>query len=73
MFDILDYCQTHDMEVAFGAWNVIADLSNGGANDVWGMMEEVTSDIRWAKITADTLDFLVKQKGYTEGSETLKV
>ena len=65
MFDILDYCQTHDMEVAFGAWNVIADLSNGGANDVWGMMEEVTSDIRWAKITADTLDFLVKQKGYT--------
>ena len=53
------------MEVAFGAWNVIADLNNEGKDDVWGMMEEVTSDIRWAKITADILDFLVNQKGYT--------
>ena len=61
MFDILDYCQVNSIDVAFGAWNVIADLKN----DVWGMMEEVTSDIRWAKITADVLDFLVHQKGYT--------
>lgn len=63
MIEILEYCQTHSIDVAFGAWNVIADLSSGV--DEWGMMDEVTSDIRWAKITADTLDFLVNQKGFT--------
>lgn len=61
LFTILEYCQTHDVEVAFGAWNVIGDFSN----DVWGMMDEVTSDIRWAKITGDVLDFLVHKKGFT--------
>ena len=61
MLDILDYCQTHDIDVAFGAWNVIGNFDN----DVWNMMEEVTSDVRWAKITGDVLDFLVNKKGYT--------
>ena len=59
--EILSYCQTHGIDVAFGAWNVIGNFQN----DVWGMMEEVTSDIRWAKITADVLDYLVHQKGFT--------
>ena len=62
MIDILEYCQTHSVDVAFGAWNVIGDL-NG--NDVWNMMEKVTSDIRWAKITADVLNFLVREKGFS--------
>lgn len=62
MIEILEYCQIHGIDVAFGAWNVIGDLSG---NDVWGMMEKVTSDIRWAKITADTLNFLVNQKGFS--------
>lgn len=61
MIDILEYCQTHNIDVAFGAWNVIGNLGN----DVWNMMDEVTSDIRWAKISADTLDFLVNKKGFT--------
>lgn len=62
MIEILEYCQIHNIDVAFGAWNVIGSL---GDDDVWGMMDEVTSDIRWAKITADTLDFLVNKKGFT--------
>ncbi|MBQ7995642.1 MAG: hypothetical protein IJ247_05480 [Bacilli bacterium] len=59
--EILEYCQIHNIDVAFGAWNVIANLSG---EDVWGMMEEVTSDIRWAKITGDILDYLVNKKGF---------
>lgn len=62
MIDILEYCQIKNIDVAFGAWNVVGDLSG---NDVWGMMEEVTADIRWSKITADVMDFLVNQKGFT--------
>ena len=61
MVEILEYCQIHNVEVAFGAWNVIGDLKN----DVWNMMEDVTSDIRWAKITADVLNFLVNEKGFS--------
>ena len=61
MLEILDYAQKNGIDVAFGAWNVIGQLNN----DVWGMMEEVTSDIRWAKITADVLNFLVNEKGYS--------
>ncbi len=59
--DILSYCQANNVDVAFGAWNVIANLQN----DTWGMMDEVTSDIRWSKITADVLDYLVHKKGFT--------
>jgi len=61
MLEILDYTQKNSIDVAFGAWNVIGQL----VNDVWGMMDEVTSDIRWAKITADVLNFLVNEKGYS--------
>ena len=62
MIDILEYCQIHDIDVAFGCWNVIGTL---GAGDVWHMMEKVTSDVRWAKITADVLDLLVNKKGFS--------
>lgn len=60
--DILEYCQVNHIDVAFGAWNVIGDLSGG---DIWGMMDEVTSDIRWAKISADILSYLIKDRGFT--------
>ena len=59
--EVLTYCQAHDMIVAFGAWNVIGSLQN----DVWGMMDDVTSDPRWAKMAADTLEYLVLKKGFT--------
>ena len=62
MIDILEYCQIHNIDVAFGAWNVIGSL---GEDDVWNMMDDVTSDIRWAKISADVVNFLVNQKGFT--------
>ena len=62
MIEILEYCQIHNIDVAFGAWNVIGSL---GSDDVWNMMDDVTSDIRWAKISADVLNFLVNQKGFT--------
>ena len=62
MIEILEYCQEHAIDVAFGAWNVIGQLGGG---DVWHMMEKVTSDIRWAKITADVLNFLVNEKGFS--------
>ena len=62
MIEILEYCQIHNIDVAFGAWNVIGTL---GEDDVWNMMEDVSSDIRWAKISADVLNFLVNQKGFT--------
>jgi hypothetical protein len=58
---LLSYCQAHHIEVALGAWNVVGDLSN----DVWGMMDECTSDIRWAKMSGDVFDYLVNKKGFT--------
>ena len=61
MIDILEYCQVHHIDVAFGCWNVIGDFKD----DPWKMMEKVSSDIRWAKITADILNFLVNQRGFS--------
>lgn len=61
--DVLTYCQLHDIDVAFGAWNVVAAPSF--AEDIWGMMDDVTSDPRWAKMTADVLEYLVQKKGFT--------
>ena len=61
MIEILEYCQVHGIDVAFGCWNVIGDFSE----NPWNMMEKVTSDPRWAKITADILNFLVNQKGFS--------
>ena len=57
--DILRYCDDHDIEVAFGCWNVPGSL---GA-DEYDMFTEVTSDIRWAKMTADVLEYLIKNQG----------
>ena len=59
--EILTFCQENNIEVAFGAWNVIGQMED----DVWGMMEDVTSDPRWAKITGDVLDYLVHKKGFS--------
>lgn len=61
--DILSYCQAHNVDVAFGAWNVIGTFPK--EDDVWNMMDDVTSDPRWAKITADVLEYLILRKGYT--------
>lgn len=57
--DILHYCDDHDIEVAFGCWNVPGNVRA----DEYKMMEEVTSDIRWAKMTADVIEYLVKVQG----------
>ena len=56
---VLRYCDDHDIEVAFGCWNVPGDVRG----DTYDMFTEVTSDIRWAKITADILEYLVKNQG----------
>lgn len=60
---VLSYCQEHDIYVAFGAWNVIGKFPL--EEDVWGMMDDVTSDPRWAKMASDVLDYLINYKGYT--------
>ena len=57
--DVLRYCDDHDIEVAFGCWNVPGNV----AIDEYDMMKEVTSDIRWAKMTADILEYLIKVQG----------
>ena len=57
--DILHYCDDHNIEVAFGCWNVPGDVKA----DQYKMFEEVSSDIRWAKMTADILEYLVKVQG----------
>lgn len=62
MLDILEYCEIHHIDVAFGAWNVVGSV---GDDDVWHMMDDVTSDIRWAKLAADIMNFLVNKKGFT--------
>ena len=57
--DVLRYCDDHDLEVAFGCWNVPGDVRV----DEYRMMKEVTSDIRWAKMTADILEYLINKQG----------
>ena len=59
--DVLRYCSDHDIEVAFGAWNVPGNV----AKDEYNMFTEITSDIRWAKMTADILEYLTKFQGIT--------
>ncbi len=60
--DILDYCQDRGIKVAFGVWNVIG--SPDPEVDVWKMIPNSTTDPRWAKMTADLMEFLVKTEGY---------
>ena len=57
--EVLRYCDDHDIEVAFGCWNVPGNL---GA-DQYHMFDEVTSDIRWAQMTADILEYLIVKQG----------
>lgn len=57
--DVLRYCDDHDIDVAFGCWNVPGSVRI----DEYNMMKEVTSDIRWAKMTADILEYLIKNQG----------
>ena len=57
--DVLRYCDDHDIDVAFGCWNVPGNV----AADEYNMFKEVTSDIRWAKMTADILEYLINFQG----------
>ena len=57
--DVLRYCDDHNIDVAFGCWNVPGSL----LLDEYDMFTEVTSDIRWAKMTADVIEYLVKIQG----------
>ena len=57
--DILRYCDDHNIDVAFGCWNVPGDVKA----DTYNMFEEATSDIRWAKMTADVIEYLVRVQG----------
>ena len=61
--EVLEYCQNNNIDVAFGGWNVIGNADP--TLDEWGMMEDCTSDPRWATMTADILNYLVNDKGYT--------
>ena len=61
--DILDYCQDNGIKVAFGVWNVVGNPDP--ELDVWKMIPNSTSDVRWAKMTADLMEYLLKNKGYT--------
>lgn len=60
---VLTYCQEHDITVAFGAWNVIGKFPL--EQDVWNMMDDVTSDPRWATMVGDIVDYLVIKKGFS--------
>ena len=57
--EVLRYCDDHNIDVAFGCWNVPGSL----AADEYDMFTEVTSDIRWAKMTADIIEYLVRNQG----------
>ena len=57
--DILRYCDDHNIDVAFGCWNVPGNVKA----DEYDMFTDVTSDIRWAKMTADVIEYLVKYQG----------
>jgi len=58
---LLKYCQANNIQVAFGSWNVVGTLSD----DVWNMMDECTADVRWAKMSAFIMDYLVHKQGFT--------
>ena len=57
--DVLRYCDDHDIDVAFGCWNVPGSLGK----DEYNMFTDVTSDPRWAVMTADILEYLIKFQG----------
>ena len=51
LYPILDYCQSHDIEVMFGEW--------------WPPYGWQWDDPRWTRIIADCVEHLVKVKKYT--------
>ena len=57
--DVLRYCDDRNIDVAFGCWNVPGSLGK----DEYNMFTEVTSDARWATMTADILEYLIKFQG----------
>ena len=57
--DVLRYCDDHNIDVAFGCWNVPGTLGV----DQYDMFTEVTSDPRWATMTADIIEYLVNYQG----------
>ena len=57
--DVLRYCDDHDIDVAFGCWNVPGSLGK----DEYNMFTNVTSDPRWATMTADILEYLIHFQG----------
>ena len=57
--NVLRYCDDHDIHVAFGCWNVPGTLGL----DQYNMFTEVTSDPRWATMTADILEYLINFQG----------
>ena len=57
--DVLRYCDDHDIDVAFGCWNVPGSLGK----DEYNMFTDVTSDPRWATMTADILEYLINNQG----------
>lgn len=61
--DVLDYCQAHNIDVAFGIWNVIGDVDE--EKDEWEMIPNATSDSRWPKLISDFMDYFVRIKGYS--------
>ena len=61
--NVLDYCQTNGIKVAFGVWNVIGNADPD--KDIYGMIPNASADPRWAKMCADLMEYLVKHKGYT--------
>ena len=57
--DVLRYCDDHNIDVAFGCWNVPGSLGK----DEYNMFTDVTSDPRWATMTADILEYLINNQG----------
>lgn len=57
--EILRYCDDHNIDVAFGCWNVPGNV----IEDQYHMMEKVTSDPRWAVMTVDIIEYLVRYQG----------
>ena len=61
--DVLDYCQSHGIKVAFGVWNVIGNVDPD--KDIYKMIPNASADPRWAKMVADLMEYLLVSKGYS--------
>ena len=71
--NVLDYCQSHGIKVAFGVWNVIGKVDEELTEitdpeeklQKIGMIKNSVADPRWAKMNADLMEYLIKIKGYS--------